>query len=82
MDLKVTLSPREHEVLVMAIQGHTIRQVASVLHISRSAVKRYRERILGKLHAPCMETAILRVHHLGIVDLDSIPDVFVGSKAN
>lgn len=78
----MSLSPREREVLILAIQGHTIRQIASILEISTSAVKRYRERILDKLHAPCMETVILRVHRLKIIDLDSIADVFVGSKAN
>lgn len=78
----MSLSPREREVLILAIQGHTVRQIASRLIISTSAVKRYRERILDKLQTSCMENVILRAHRMGVINLDEIEDAFVGSKTN
>ncbi|TXH52467.1 MAG: LuxR family transcriptional regulator [Desulfurellales bacterium] len=76
------LSPREIEVLILAIQGYTVRQIAGKTGIKRSTVRTYRERILDKLNAPCMEAVILRAHHLRLIDLDAIPDVFVLSKTD
>lgn len=78
----MSLSPREQQVLILAIQGHTVRQIASKTGIAKATVRTYRERILDKLKAPCMETVILRAHKLGMIDLDSIPDVFVLSTTD
>lgn len=78
----MSLSPREQEVLILAIQGHTVRQIASKTGIAKSTVKTYRARILDKLQAPCIEVVILRAHRLRIIDLDTIPDVFVPPTAD
>lgn len=76
------LSPREIEVLILAIQGHTIRQITGKTGIKRSTVRTYRKRILDKLNAPCMEAVILRAHKLRLIDLDAIPEVFVPPKTD
>ena len=76
------LSPREREVLILAIQGHIIGQIAGKLAISKHTVRTYRKRIMDKLRADSMELVILRAHHFDIIDLDSIPDVFVASKSD
>lgn len=73
----MSLSPREQQVMIMAIQGYIIGQIAGKLSISKCTVKTYRARILDKLRADCMEVAILRAHQMRIIDLDVIPDVFV-----
>lgn len=78
----MSLSPREQQVMIMVCQGYIVGQIAGKLSISKSTVKTYRARILDKLRADCMEVAILRSHRLRIIDLDTIPDVFVPPTAD
>lgn len=77
---KEVLTPRETEILTLAIQGHTVRQIAAKTGTSCHTVDTHRRRILDKLQATCMEHVILRAHRLGILNLDTVEDVFVTSK--
>lgn len=73
---KISLSPREIEVLTMTIQGYTRGQIAGITNLSPDTIKTYRKRALAKLKAVCIEHAILRLHRTGVIDLASVPDIF------
>ena len=47
--LEDPLSPRESEVIKLIAEGHTSREIASMLVISEKTVERHRANILGKL---------------------------------
>ena len=44
------LTPRELEVLQLFAEGHPVREIASILHISRKTVESHRRKIKGKLN--------------------------------
>ena len=61
------LTPRETEVLGHIASGKTNRQIAQLLHLSLSTVKRHLERILSKLEASDRTQAAVKAIELGLV---------------
>jgi DNA-binding NarL/FixJ family response regulator len=61
------LTPRETEVLGHIASGKTNRQIAQLLHLSLSTVKRHLERILSKLEASDRTQAAVKAIKLGLV---------------
>ena len=44
------LTPREREVLTLLAEGHTSREIGSILEISARTVEHHRARLMSKLH--------------------------------
>jgi len=44
------LTPREREVLQLIAEGHSVREIGSILYISRKTVETHRRKIKGKLN--------------------------------
>ncbi|MBI2318378.1 MAG: response regulator transcription factor [Betaproteobacteria bacterium] len=44
-----SLSPREHEVMLLVVEGRSSTEVAAVLHLSPKTVETYRSRLMQKL---------------------------------
>jgi DNA-binding NarL/FixJ family response regulator len=61
------LTPRETEVLGHIASGKTNRQIARLLHLSLSTVKRHLERILSKLEASDRTQAAVKAIELELV---------------
>jgi DNA-binding NarL/FixJ family response regulator len=61
------LTPRETEVLDHIASGKTNRQIAQLLHLSLSTVKRHLERILAKLEVSDRTQAAVKGIELGLV---------------
>ena len=61
------LTPRETEVLGHIASGKTNRQIAQLLHLSLSTVKRHLERILAKLEVSDRTQAAVKGIELGLV---------------
>ena len=57
-DLITLLSKREQEVLSLVSQGFTNREIATILTISKHAVKVHLQNIMEKLHAHTREQAV------------------------
>jgi DNA-binding CsgD family transcriptional regulator len=60
------LTPREHEVLNHLSDGHTTREIATLLSISVPTVRNHIEHILRKLHAHSRLEAVAVSRKLGI----------------
>jgi DNA-binding CsgD family transcriptional regulator len=60
------LTPREHEVLNHLSNGHTTREIATLLSISVPTVRNHIEHILRKLHAHSRLEAVAVSRKLGI----------------
>jgi DNA-binding NarL/FixJ family response regulator len=61
------LTPREREVLELLVLGHTNRQIAQALVISRGTAKSHVERIIAKLGATDRTAAAVKAVRLGLV---------------
>jgi DNA-binding CsgD family transcriptional regulator len=64
---RVTLTPRQVEVLQLYADGHTSDQVAAALHLTRHGVKSHMARILERLNARTRMHAVHLAHHAGIL---------------
>jgi two-component system nitrate/nitrite response regulator NarL len=62
-----TLSPREHDVLRLATEGHTARQIAEELIVSTATVKTHLRHIYEKLGASDRASAVAEGIRRGIV---------------
>jgi len=60
------LTPREHDVLGHLADGHTTREIATLLAISESTVRNHVEHILRKLHAHSRLEAVAVSRRLGL----------------
>lgn len=61
------LSPREHEVLFLLQEGHSVPSIASNLFISLSTAKTYVARLYEKLGATNRATALMTAVRLGLI---------------
>jgi DNA-binding NarL/FixJ family response regulator len=66
---RVSLTPREHEVLAAMADGASNKVIARRLGISLHTVKFHVAAILAKLDADCRTEAVARAAHLGLVML-------------
>lgn len=66
-DNKAILSDREREVLLRIAQGNTKADVADILGISESCVKRHCENIFRKLNATTLASATLKAYRLDLI---------------
>lgn len=64
-----SLTPREHEVLVLLADGVGNRELASRLGISEHTVKFHLSAIFGKLGATTRTDAVRRALRFGLIDL-------------
>lgn len=68
-EVRASLTPREHEVLVMISRGLTMRQVASRLGISPRTVETHVAKLYRKLDVRTRVQAVSRAVSLGLVEL-------------
>ncbi len=68
----IPLSPREHEVLQLLVQGQTNPEIASKLTVSVSTVKIHVEHILAKLDVSDRTQAAVRAIELGLLHTNSV----------
>lgn len=65
----VSLSPREREVLLWASRGKNKGEIAHILGLSHSSIKRYCESLFLKLGVNRLPFAIARAIQLGLIEL-------------
>ncbi len=65
------LTPREREVLGLIVEGHTNPQIAQMLTISRSTVRRHVEHVLRKLDVASRTAAAVKASRYDLVRTDS-----------
>lgn len=63
---RAVLTPREHQVLGHLADGHTTREIATLLSISMPTVRSHIEHILHKLHAHSRLEAVAVSRRLGL----------------
>jgi DNA-binding NarL/FixJ family response regulator len=68
-EVRASLTPREHEVLVMISRGLTMRQMASRLGISPRTVETHVAKLYRKLDVRTRVQAVSRAVSLGLVEL-------------
>ncbi len=68
-EVRASLTPREHEVLVMISSGLTMRQMASRLGISPRTVETHVAKLYRKLEVRTRVQAVSRAVSLGLVEL-------------
>jgi DNA-binding NarL/FixJ family response regulator len=68
-EVRATLTPREHEVLVMIGRGLTMRQMATRLGISPRTVETHVAKLYRKLDVRTRVQAVSRAVSLGLIDL-------------
>ena len=68
-EVRASLTPREHEVLVMLSTGLTMRQMANRLGISPRTVETHVAKLYRKLDVRTRVQAASRAVSLGLVDL-------------
>jgi DNA-binding NarL/FixJ family response regulator len=68
-EVRASLTPREHEVLVMLSSGLTLRQVASRLGISPRTVETHVAKLYRKLDVRTRVQAVSRAVSLGLIEL-------------
>jgi DNA-binding NarL/FixJ family response regulator len=68
-EVRASLTPREHEVLVMISSGLTMRQMASRLGISPRTVETHVAKLYRKLGVRTRVQAVSRAISLGLVEL-------------
>ena len=74
---RFTLSPREHEVLVMIAQGLSYQEVADQLHVSLSTVKTHVANIFSKMDVQRRTQAVMLAQNSGL-----LPPLKVGFYQN
>lgn len=55
------LTPREHEIMKMSVEGMSSKEISLILHISLHTVKTHKQNILVKFEAPSMRRAVSKV---------------------
>jgi DNA-binding NarL/FixJ family response regulator len=68
-EVRATLTPREHEVLVLIGRGLTMRQMATRLGISPRTVETHVAKLYRKLDVRTRVQAVSRAVSLGLIDL-------------
>jgi DNA-binding NarL/FixJ family response regulator len=67
--VQATLTPREHQILLMVSDGSTMQQVASRLGISPRTVETHVAKLYRKLGVRTRVQAVARAAQLGLIDL-------------
>jgi PAS domain S-box-containing protein len=62
-----TLTPRQHEVLLLLANGHSTTQLADSLSISEETVRNHVKMVLRRLNARNRLEAVVRAHELDMV---------------
>jgi DNA-binding CsgD family transcriptional regulator len=62
------LTPREHDVLVLLVKGHTDREIADVLYISPRTAQGHVARLFDKLGVNTRTAAVAAALQTGLVD--------------
>jgi DNA-binding NarL/FixJ family response regulator len=65
------LSPREQQVLTMLAYGHTLKEIASSLNISRKSIETYRARIREKLGLHTRADVVRYALETGMLNVDT-----------
>lgn len=78
-DKKMSLSPRELEILELVAQGYTSAITAAKLGVTPHTVKTHRQRILSKLGAHTIAQAISIAHQRGILREEAHDDAHASS---
>ncbi|MFD9704927.1 response regulator [Lentzea sp. NPDC059081] len=68
---RLTLSPRESEVLALLRDGNSIPQIAGLLYVSPSTAKTYVARLYEKLHASNRAQALMTALRAGLIQNDT-----------
>jgi DNA-binding NarL/FixJ family response regulator len=69
-DLTESLTLRQREVLRLIVEGHTARQIAASLHISRKTVEAHRTELMRRLDVHNVAGLVRCAIRLGLVTLD------------
>lgn len=64
---EIRLSPREHDIISLLVQGKKRQEIADELLISRRTVDSYLDNVYFKLHVDNSDDAIRRAKRLGFV---------------
>jgi FixJ family two-component response regulator len=56
-----SLTPREHEVMAMVVEGQSNREIASALNVSAKTVEVHRSRVMDKMHADSLADLVRMV---------------------
>jgi len=67
---RVTLTPREMEILELMATPNTYRQIAKQLSVSEETVRSHAKNILEKLHQPNRAQAVLSAMRSGLIQLN------------
>lgn len=68
-EMRASLTPREHEILLLVSQGLTMQQVGSRLGISPRTVETHVAKLYRKLGVRTRVQAVARAAQLGLIDL-------------
>lgn len=68
--LAESLTLRQREILQLIVEGHTTRQIAAALHISRKTVEAHRSELMRRLDVHNVAGLIRYALRLGLVTLD------------
>ncbi|MFN8232093.1 MAG: response regulator transcription factor [Actinomycetota bacterium] len=72
-EVRATLTPREHEILILLSEGSTIQQVAHRLGISPKTVETHVAKLYRKLDVRTRVQAVARAASLGLIELGRAP---------
>ncbi|MEQ1485445.1 response regulator [Methyloglobulus sp.] len=61
------LTPREHEVLILVVKGHSNKEVAKHLNISPRTIDVHRAKIMGKMEAEDLSELTVIAMHCGLI---------------
>lgn len=75
------LSDREKEVLALAAEGFTSKEIGKKLFVEETTIKRHRNRIIKKMKVRNITHAVAIAFQTGILPLDK-PSLMVENKAN
>lgn len=71
-ELKMTLSPREKQVLVHIAKGFTVKEISAILEITESTVNHYKECIRNKLQIKKITDMTRYAYESGLIDLEDL----------
>lgn len=66
---RLAITRREREVLHWVSQGRTKNEIAEILELSESSVKRHCENIFRKLESKTLASAVAKAVKMGLIDL-------------
>jgi two-component system, LuxR family, response regulator FixJ len=61
------LTPREHEVLILVVKGHSNKEVAKHLNVSPRTIDVHRAKIMGKMEAEDLAELTVIAMHCGLI---------------